>query len=151
MSLLLAANPDLAYPLLVGTVGVYSVLVYAGAKVSGARKAAGVAYPAPYADNALAEKDDAARKFNCAQRAHMNTLENLPVFLLTLFHSSLFHPKAAAGAGALYLAGRFAYIAGYTTGDPKKRSNGFFGYLGLLPLFGFSVFKAFQTLPVFHK
>ncbi|GAA5829578.1 hypothetical protein JCM11251_000210 [Rhodosporidiobolus azoricus] len=139
---------DHAYPLAVATVGVYSLLIYAGGKVSSARKAAKVEYPAAYAANDLAEKDVLAKKFNCAQRAHSNTLENLPIFFLSLFHTSIYHPKYAAVGGLIWVAGRFAYTAGYTTGDPKKRSNGTFAYLGLLPLLGYSFYKAIAELPL---
>ncbi|GAA5890222.1 hypothetical protein JCM6882_008759 [Rhodosporidiobolus microsporus] len=148
MSLALALTPDHAYPLAVATAGVYSLLIFAGGKVSAARKAADVKYPAAYAANDLAEKDAAANRFNCAQRAHANTLENLPIFLLSLFHSSIYHPKYAAGAGLIWIVGRFFYVAGYSTGNPKKRGNGHFAYLGQLPLLGFSFYKAIASLPL---
>ncbi|TNY19866.1 membrane-associated proteins in eicosanoid and glutathione metabolism [Rhodotorula diobovata] len=151
MSLLSAVLPaDYPYVVAVGTVGVYSVLQYASINVSKARKAAGVKYPAPYAENAVAERDAKARIFNCAQRAHNNTLENLPIFLLALFHTGLYHPRYAAVGGAVWLAGRFAYIAGYSSGDPAKRQRGMFQYLGLLPLFLFSSYKAIASLPCFQ-
>ncbi|GAA6026813.1 hypothetical protein JCM8097_005879 [Rhodosporidiobolus ruineniae] len=144
-------NSDFAYPLAVATVGTYAVLGYATTKVSAARKAAKVDYPAAYADNAVAERDIKAKQFNCAQRAHMNTLENLPLFLISLLHSSLYHPKYAAGAGLFWIFGRLAYISGYSTGEPKKRMNGSFQYLGFLPLFGYSIFKAVTALPVVQQ
>ncbi|GAA5906177.1 hypothetical protein JCM8208_000654 [Rhodotorula glutinis] len=148
MSLLSAVLPaDYAYVVAVGTVGVYSVLQYATIKVSAARKAAGIKYPAPYAENAVAERDLKAKIFNCAQRAHSNTLENLPLFLLSLFHTGLYHPRYAAVGGAVWLAGRFAYIAGYSSGDPAKRQRGLFQYFGLLPMFLFSSYKAIASLP----
>jgi hypothetical protein len=37
-------------------------------------------------------------------------------------------------AGALWIAGRIAYARGYATGDPKKRANGNFHYLGMVGL-----------------
>ncbi|GAA5999325.1 MAPEG family protein [Rhodotorula paludigena] len=149
MSLLQFALPaDYAYVAAVGTVGVYSLLTFATIKVSNARKAANVAYPAPYAENAVADRDVKAKIFNCAQRAHANTLENLPLFLLTLFHSGLYRPRFAAAAGAIWIAGRIAYIAGYSTGNPAKRQRGVFAYLGFLPLFFFSSYKAISSLPI---
>ncbi|GAA5969997.1 hypothetical protein JCM11641_000225 [Rhodosporidiobolus odoratus] len=145
MSLMLTS--DIAYPIAVGTVGVYTLLTFASVKVGRARKAAGVQYPACYAENSVAERDAKANKFNCAQRAHANTIENLPVFLLTLIHSSVYHPKYAAAAGALWIAGRYAYIIGYCSGDPEGRRRGFFGYAGGLPLLFFSMYKAVSSLP----
>ncbi|GAA5931687.1 MAPEG family protein [Sporobolomyces koalae] len=147
MSLIPIIPADYSYVVATGTVGVYSLLMFQSIKVSAARKAAAVDYPAPYADNADAKKDIKAKKFNCAQRAHANTLENLPIFLLTLFHSGLYHPRLASIAGVIWVAGRVAYTLGYTTGDPAKRSNGFFGYIGYLPLFFYSSYKAIASLP----
>ncbi|GAA5822031.1 hypothetical protein JCM3770_002256 [Rhodotorula araucariae] len=148
MSLLTAVLPtDYPYVVAVGTLGVYAVLQYATVGVSRARKAANVPYPAPYAENAVADKDRNARIFNCAQRAHANTLENLPIFLLSLFHTGLYHPRYAAVAGAIWIAGRLAYIRGYSSGDPAKRQRGAFQYLGLVPLFLYSSYKAISALP----
>lgn len=45
-----------------------------GARVGGARKKAGIAYPQMYADKAQEEKSFEARKFNCTQRAHQVSL-----------------------------------------------------------------------------
>ncbi|BGP38156.1 hypothetical protein JCM10449v2_002083 [Rhodotorula kratochvilovae] len=149
MSLLSAVLPtDYPYVVAVGTLGVYSLLQYAGINVSRARKAANVAYPAPYAENSVAERDHKAKIFNCAQRAHANTLENLPIFLLSLFHTGLYHPRYAAVGGLVWIAGRFAYVAGYTSGDPSKRQRGAFQYLAAIPLFLFSCYKAVAELPL---
>lgn len=59
-------------------------------RVSAARKAANVKYPAMYATG----EDQASIKFNCAQRAHYNTLENLPVFLTACVLSHRGCPEA---------------------------------------------------------
>lgn len=49
--------------------------------VAKARKAAKIPYPVAYATHEEALADPAKMKFNCAQRAHLNTLESLPFFL----------------------------------------------------------------------
>lgn len=43
------------------------------------RKAANVPYPQAYAEKAEADASLDAKKFNCAQRAHQNTLESIPI------------------------------------------------------------------------
>ncbi|GAA6006522.1 hypothetical protein JCM11491_004993 [Sporobolomyces phaffii] len=150
MSLLPLIPTDYSLVVATGTVGVYSLLTYQSLTVSKARKAAQVDYPAPYADNADAKRDVKANRFNCAQRAHANTLENLPMFLLSLFHSGLYHPRLAALGGLIWLAGRVAYTVGYTTGQPSKRQFGAFAYIGYLPMFLFSSYKAVASLPFFN-
>ncbi|KAF9448196.1 hypothetical protein P691DRAFT_669995, partial [Macrolepiota fuliginosa MF-IS2] len=84
------------------------------------RKRAGIAYPQLYAEKAeaLASKD--AHRFNCAQRAHQNTLELAPVIFITTLVSGINHPRSAAGACLLWVASRIAYTRGYVTGDPSR-------------------------------
>ncbi|GAA5862966.1 hypothetical protein JCM3774_006703 [Rhodotorula dairenensis] len=151
MAFLAALPSDYAYVAAVGTLGVYSLHVFATGRVSAARKAANVKYPAMFAENSVAERDVKAKIFNCTQRAHYNTIENLPVFLTALFHSGLYYPRFAAAAGLIWVAGRFAYIAGYGSGDPSKRQLGAFQYLGLLPMFGISVWKAVTSMPIVQE
>lgn len=64
----------------------------------------------------------------------------------SLFHSGFYYPRFAAAAGAVWVLGRFVYIASYASGDPAKRQRGAFQYLGLLPMFGISVWKAVSGL-----
>ncbi|RUS19995.1 hypothetical protein BC937DRAFT_86579 [Endogone sp. FLAS-F59071] len=128
--------------------------VYLGVQVGNARKSAQVPYPyrpetqshlslSPtllvYADMAAAEADPKKKLFNCYQRSHQNFLEGYPSFLLLLLSGGVKHPIASAVAGALFLAGRFAYAKGYQTGDPTKRARGNFGYIGLLTLWGTTI------------
>ena len=48
------------------------------------RKAAGVEYPNLYASEESAAKDPKRKQFNCAQRAHQNTLEAFPTLLVVM-------------------------------------------------------------------
>ncbi|KAK4053084.1 hypothetical protein OIV83_001819 [Microbotryomycetes sp. JL201] len=101
------------------------LVLWQSMNVSTHRKRAGVKYPTVYASDELAEKSLDAKKFNCAQRAHGNTLENLPTFLFNLLFVGLTYPRAATALGATWLVGRVLYTIGYTSGVPAKRnSNG---------------------------
>lgn len=83
---------------------------------SKARKASGLKYPIAYASNELAEKDNAAYQFNCAQRAHANFTENQTSFLGALLISGLRFPVASAALGAGWALSRVLYAFGYTSG-----------------------------------
>ena len=87
--------------------------IYLSHKVGKARKQYKVDYPAMYSDK--------SQIFNCIQRAHQNTLEQLPLFLACLIIVGLAYPKFAAACGAVFLTSRFVYASGYSTGDPKSR------------------------------
>ncbi|KAJ7093956.1 hypothetical protein B0H15DRAFT_947285 [Mycena belliarum] len=91
--------------------------------VGGARKRSGVAYPRAYAEKAEMEANPAAVLFNCAQRAHQNTLENLPIVYVMTLITALQRPMLAASVLGVWVAGRVAYTVGYVTGDAKKRHN----------------------------
>ena len=108
---------------------VYTIImnIYLMINVGKARKKYGVKYPAMYSDS--------SNMFNCIQRAHQNTLEQLPIFLVLLMIVGTAFPKYAAACGAIYVTSRFSYAWGYYTGDPEKRLKsgyGIIGYLGLL-------------------
>merc|ERR1712098_825104 len=86
--------------------------------VGAARKKYGVKYPDMYS------KD--SEIFNCIQRAHQNTLENIPTFLFLLSTAGLSHPYISAVAGWIWIAGRVAYGLDPAL-DPAKRMQGAFG------------------------
>ncbi|ELU09634.1 hypothetical protein CAPTEDRAFT_202245 [Capitella teleta] len=129
--------PEFGYCVLVA-VGSVFIVQWMGIRVGMARRKFGVKYPTMYSD-----KDD---KFNCVQRAHQNTLEGYPVFLMLLLLGGIPHPTLAAGAGALYQLSRIVYALGYYTGDPSKRNRGAFGYLGLLTLLGCAISLGLKLL-----
>ncbi|KAL7794994.1 ER glutathione S transferase [Trichoderma ceciliae] len=91
------------------------------------RKESKVAYPNAYASHEQAEKDPAAYKFNCAQRAHANFVENQPSALGALLIAGLNFPLASAILGATWAFGRVLYLYGYTgSAGPKGRGSGAF-------------------------
>ncbi|KAJ3270713.1 Microsomal glutathione S-transferase 3 [Terramyces sp. JEL0728] len=119
-------------------------LMHLGIKVSKARKLAGVPYPLMYAAKEEAEQDSKKHVFNCVQRAHQNTLELVPGFLIFLVLSGIEYPLVSSVSGVVYLAGRIAFAGGYSTGDPKKRSQGTFGFIGMAAMLvctGATIFK----------
>ncbi len=64
-----------------------------------------------------------------AVRVQTNTLEWLPIFLVSLWLFDLFIPRPfgaliAAALGVVWIFGRFLYLTGYMA-DPAKRSAGF--------------------------
>ena len=71
-------------------------------------------------------------EFERMYRVHMNTAEQLIVFLPGLWIFALYvNPLIAAGLGLLFIVGRFVYCSSYLA-DPAKRSMGF--GLGALPM-----------------
>jgi len=50
---------------------------------------------------------DQSSEFNRAQRAHQNTLEQLPFVIPNLLLGGLRHPILATAAGCVWMAGRY--------------------------------------------
>jgi len=111
------------------------LLIAQGVIVSRYRKRAGIKYPQMYAEKAEAEASKDALKFNCAQRAHQNTLENIPLVLVSTIITGLQFPVYAAAGCAVWTLSRISYTRGYITGDPKKRASVLYS-LGTLSLLG---------------
>ncbi len=60
-----------------------------------------------------------------AVRVHYNTLEWLPIFLVSLWLFAVYlNELAAAGLGVVWIIGRLIYAVGYMAA-PGKRSTGF--------------------------
>ncbi|KAJ3150515.1 hypothetical protein HDU86_006393 [Geranomyces michiganensis] len=122
------------------------LLQYLAVQAGGLRKKAEVPYPYLYAERSEAEKSPIKNLYNCRQRAHQNTLEAYPIFLVLFTISAIKYPLIAAGAGATWVAGRLAYAQGYSTGNPALRQRGTFGYLGLITLLGVSIKTVFDII-----
>jgi len=105
------------------------------------RKAAKINYPAPYAPSS--RTDDEAHRFNCAQRAHANFIENQPSLLGALLLAGIRFPITAAVMGAGWSVSRYLYMTGYSQGGVggKGRYRGIYFWvfqLALLGLTGYS-------------
>ncbi|XP_033121040.1 microsomal glutathione S-transferase 3-like isoform X2 [Anneissia japonica] len=114
------------------------MVTYLGAKVGQARKKYGVKYPLMY--------DSKEPMFNCYQRAHQNTLEQIPYFLLFLLLGGIQHPGVCIVCGLIWIVSRLSYAFGYYTGDPEKRLKGVYGYIGLFGLIAATISFALHLL-----
>lgn len=136
------------YPFVVGAAAAAPLLtVWQSLLVSRARKLAGIKYPQMYATKEEESLSPSARKYNCTQRAHQNTLENLSQFYVSLFIAGIDFPRVATGAAATWLVGRVLYTTGYTSGDPAKRTPGaIMSSLSILVLLGTSLASAYNLV-----
>jgi glutathione S-transferase len=81
--------------------------------------------------------------FNCYQRAHQNTLESLPFFLILILAAGIRHPYVASGTGAGWILARIIFSIGYYTGTPQRRVPGaILTMLSLVTLFCTTVSSA---------
>ncbi len=73
--------------------------------------------------------------FERASRVHLNTVEQLVIFLPGLWMFGYYvNPQYGAGIGLIFIVGRFVYRSAYL-GDPKKRTVGFLtGALSMMVL-----------------
>ena len=86
-----------------------------GLQVGRARAKSGIAAPAMTGDPVLER----------TIRAHYNTLEWLPLFLVPLWLFAIYWSDLiAAAVGVVWIVGRIVYALGYVA-DPKKREVGF--------------------------
>lgn len=116
--------------------------------VAKARKEAGVQYPKLYAEGTNA----VSVKFNCTQRAHQNTMENLPVFLIMQVLLAQAYPLLASALGVAWAVGRIIYALGYSSGDANKRLPGSaisnLVQLGTLGTLAYTAFKVLTGRPI---
>ena len=106
------------------------------------RKKYGVKYPEMYSDK--------HPQFNCAQRAHQNTLEQIPFFLATVLMGGLRTPMLAAGLGAAWILGRIVYSVGYYSGNPEKRVPGaIIGFVVMFLLTGLTFYTGLGLLRIY--
>jgi uncharacterized membrane protein YecN with MAPEG domain len=97
------------------TVAALLVYLWMGARVAGARRKSGIHAPAMTGDPTLER----------TIRAHLNTLEWLPPFLVGLWLFSLYwNDRLAALLGVMWIVGRVLYALSYAAGE-KKRAPGF--------------------------
>ncbi|KAN0134293.1 MAPEG family [Lactarius tabidus] len=113
---------------LVSIFSIIPLLHFQSATVSRARKRAGIRYPQLYAEIAQQEASKDVMQFNCAQRAHQNTLENVALIVLSTLISAIHYPTYAAIGCGIWSFGRILYTLGYSTGEPSARNVGSFAF-----------------------
>lgn len=91
------------------------------------RKPAGVPYPYAYASPEKAKENRDAYKFNCAQRAHGNLVENMPQTIAIMLFAGLEYPTATAALGAAWLGFRMVYAFGYIASQKKNGVGRMYG------------------------
>jgi len=115
---------------LTAIVTLVALLVYVamGVAVGRARAKSGVQAPAMTGDPGLER----------AIRVQANTLEWLPVFLVSLWLFAIYwNERVAAALGVVWIVGRILYAVGYLA-DPRRRGPGFLiqALAALVLLFG---------------
>lgn len=137
MSLTITVPQGYGYTVLVA-LGVIPILAMGLGVIPGTlRKEAQVPYPNLYATSEQAKNNPKAHKYNCAQRAHGNYLENMPQTIASMMFAGLFYPTATPVLGAIWTVFRIVYAYGYIESSKpqgKGRLNGsgfWFAQLGL--------------------
>lgn len=108
------------------------------------RKAAKIDYPAAYAPSSNTSPE--AQRFNCAQRAHGNYIENQVSMVPALLIAGLKFPIVSAVMGLCWTLSRYSYMVGYSKGGEggkgRYKNGGLhfwlfqFGLMGLAASFG---------------
>ena len=120
-----------------------------GNVVTALRKPAGVPYPNAYASKEHAKENQAAYKFNCAQRAHHNLMENMPQTMMSILFAGLVYPTAAAALGVGWVVCRILYAIGYIRSQKPNGGGRYIGggfWLMQVGLLGLSCATAFKML-----
>lgn len=81
--------------------------------------------PLLFADTSVPAKEPklelARKRFNCAQKAHMQFNENAALTLVAGWIAGLYNPQAAAALLFTWAISRFAYVIVYSQGNPENR------------------------------
>ncbi|KAH7914773.1 hypothetical protein BJ138DRAFT_1133141 [Hygrophoropsis aurantiaca] len=100
------------------------VLLWQTFLVGRQRKRSGVRYPQLYAEQAEVKASKEALQFNCAQRAHQNTLESVHLIAMGTVIAGLQYPVLGSALCGGWSFARVIYTLGYNTGNPSKRVPG---------------------------
>jgi glutathione S-transferase len=110
------------------TLGLIPVLSFAQGTYAGVlRKAAKIPYPNAYASAQQVKESREAYRFNAAQRAHGNLLENMPQAMVSMLFAGLVYPRTTAALGLGWVVSRVIYAWGYVE---SSKPNGLGRYYG---------------------
>ncbi|PGH13428.1 hypothetical protein AJ79_03707 [Helicocarpus griseus UAMH5409] len=136
--------PDNYGNVLAIALGVIPFLSFAhGAVVGVKRKASGINYPHAYATPEQCKQNPIAYKFNCAQRAHANFLENMPQTMLYTVVAGLKYPNATAALSATWVVMRILFLYGYVYSDKPNGEGRYYGMLSWFAQAGLWALSAF--------
>lgn len=114
------------------------------------RKSAQVPYPNLMATAEQAKSNPAAYKFNLAQRAHGNLLENMSQTIASILVAGLVYPRAAPILGSIWVLGRIIYSYGYIMSTKPQGKGRLYGgpvmYVGQLGLWVLCIMAGIKLL-----
>uniref|UniRef100_A0A6B2LS65 MAPEG family protein n=1 Tax=Arcella intermedia TaxID=1963864 RepID=A0A6B2LS65_9EUKA len=107
-----------------------------------ARALHNVPWPHLYAD----ASNPKALAFNCVQRAHQQTLENVGVFLGSLAVAGSRYPVTTGVLGTIWAVTRIFFMLDYSKGAGQRNKKAGYGFIAFLVLSGLSMLTAFHQV-----
>lgn len=96
----------------------------------------------------LMEQDGVIGQFNRAQRALMNQMEALPLFLFSFVLAGFVCPKQTFVVGTIWMILRVVYAVGYTRSASSRVAGGMLSNLLLAILDGFVIVAGIQAIVI---
>lgn len=122
------------------------VNLYLDSSVMKARSKAKVPLPQLFATPEEAAADPEKQRFNCAQKSALNFSEHVGSAVAASIVVGFHAPKISGALTAAFAIGRIFYHQGYSSGDPKKRSQGYIGSIGYVLLTLTGAFFAVKSI-----
>lgn len=149
MSLSITVPENYGYTVLVALGAIPLLAQIQGSISTSFRKPAQVPYPYHYATVEQAKNNQNAYKYNCAQRAHGNLLENMPQTMVSMLFAGLFYPTAAPVLGLAWVGSRIIYAYGYIWSSKPNGSGRLYGssmWIAQLGLWGLCIAAGFKMI-----
>lgn len=149
MPITLAIPDNYGYSVIVALGLIPILATVQGAVVTTLRKPAKVQYPNAYATAEQVKSSPEAYKFNCAQRAHGNLLENMPQTIALLLFNGLIYPRATPVLGLAWILFRSIYAYGYITSSKPNGMGRTYGgafWLAQIALTGMAITAGYKMI-----